>query len=193
MMIRNFALAILMCLTLAGPAFAQNSGPARTGATAQTPAASAQSGTLDTSGLILGISAVDRPDPTQLDATRNIRVYTYLFNNSPVPQAIDWRTRRLRTKKLSCEISDHDYYGTFIIEPGEVVLMKTFFYYHTGFPGKWFSFSVRDINNNLYEVPAIPMETNKGPFGLLPAPIQQRLIDTFIAHQPLWKWWYRWY
>jgi hypothetical protein len=146
----------------------------------------------DANGLIVGVSAWDRPDETQLDATRNIRVYTFLYNNSPVPRVIDWRTRRLHSHKLSAQISRHDYYGTFIIQPGEVILMKSFFYYHTGFPGK-FTFSVRDIEGNDYSVPVQVQATNVGPFSSLPAEVQQHLIDVFLDNQMQFKWWYRAY
>lgn len=144
------------------------------------------------SGLIIGVTAVEKPDPTQLDLHRNIRIYTFLYNSSPVRQVIDWRTRRLRSARITAEISDHDYYGTFIVDPGEVVLMKSFYYYRTGFPGP-FTFSVRDENQTIYSVPAVPMATNRGRFETLPPAVQQRLIDVFLENQPSFRWWYKQY
>lgn len=144
-----------------------------------------------TAPIIIGVTAVERPDQTQSDATRNLRVYTFLYNNSTVPQVVDWRTRRLRSAKVSASISENEEYGLFHIAPGEVVLMKSFFYYPTGFPGK-FTFSVRDRDQNVYEVAATPMATTAGDFGKLPVALQQRLIQTFLAAQPhQFKWWYR--
>lgn len=141
--------------------------------------------------IIVGVTAVERPDQTQSDATRNIRIYTFLYNNSTVPQVIDWRTRRLHSPKVSASISENEDYGLFNLAPGEVVLMKSLFYYQTGFPGK-FTFSVRDRDQNVYAVPAMPMATNAGLFGNLPVALQQRLIQTFLAAQSKqFKWWYR--
>jgi len=146
---------------------------------------------IDPTGLIIGVSAVQKPDDTQLDLTRNIRVYTWIYNNTPTIQAIDWRTRRLRSKKISAYISDHDFYGVFLLQPGEIKFMHSFFYYKTGFPGK-FTFSVRDDGRRVYEVACLPQATNKGPFATLPVPLQHHVIDACL-NDPTFKWWYREY
>lgn len=155
------------------------------------PATTPPPAPVDPSGLIIGVTAVDKPDATQMDATRNLRVWTFLYNNSPVTQVVDWRTRRLRSTKITADNSEHDYYGLFYIEPGEIVFMKSFFFFKTGFPGK-FTFSVRDQAQKIYSMPAQPMSTNKGPFQALPESVQQRLIDAFLDQQDF-KWWYRAY
>lgn len=140
-------------------------------------------------GIILGIGAVDKLDDVQLDSTRNIRIFTYIYNNSPVTRVIDWRTRRLHSHKVSAFISDHEFYGEFILKPGEIKFMRSYFYYKTGFPGK-FAFSVRDESHNVvYSVPLFPQATNLGPFASLPVPVQHRLIDAFLS-DPSFKWWY---
>ncbi|NDD30151.1 MAG: hypothetical protein EB084_17990 [Proteobacteria bacterium] len=141
-------------------------------------------------GLIVGIAHIDRPDQTQVDATRNIRVYTYLVNTSKTPRVIDWRTRRLRSPKLSALISDSEKYGLFVMAPGEIVLMKSFFYYKTGAPGA-FTFSVRDREQRVYSVPAKVKLTSHGPFDELPEELRSRLIQTFLANQAQgFRWWY---
>lgn len=176
-------LCVVATLSLVAPASAQ---PMNTGVAGPPPAAAADA-------LIVGVTAVDKPDQTQADATRNVRLYTFLFNNSSQPQVVDWRTRRLRSPKASASISETEMQGLFVIAPGEVVLMKPMFYYQTGFPGK-FTFSVRDREQRVYSVPAVPMATSAGPFGSLPAGVQQQLIQTFLASQPRdFKWWYREY
>lgn len=171
---------LVAALSLLTPACAE---PMDTGASTTPPPIAAP--------IIVGVTAVERPDQTQSDATRNIRVYTFLYNNSAVPQVIDWRTRRLHSPKVSASISENEDYGLFHIAPGETVLMKSLFYYQTGFPGK-FTFSVRDRDQNVYAVPAVATATSAGPFGNLPVGLQQQLIQTFLAAQAhQFKWWYR--
>lgn len=176
------ALVLLALLCAGGGASAY---PAATDGTAAQPSPDTRAETL-----IVGVTAVEKPDEKQSDAIRNIRVYTYLYNNTPVPQVVDWRTRRLKSAKVSAFISEPEEYGLFLIAPGEIVLMRSFFYYKTGFPGA-FTFSVRDRDQRVYSVPAVPQATSIGAFSSLPVALQWRLVQTMLAQQAEgFKWWY---
>lgn len=143
------------------------------------------------SGLIIGVAHADTSDDKQMDGQHNLRLDTWLYNDSPVPQVVDWRTRRVRSKSTTLNNSQHDFYGTFIIEPGEIILMKSYYYFKSGFP-KDYWFSVRDGNQTVHATRVIPMQSNRGQFSKLSPIIQQRLIDAFLDH-PDFLWWYRKY
>ncbi len=149
----------------------------------------ATGGSEEPHGLLIGVTAVERPDPLQLDHTQNLRLYTFFYNASDHVQTVDWRTRRLTGGRRIYANSQDELYKTFLVEPGQVVLMRSYFYSKHGYPNfKHLLFSVRNARNRLYSVTGIPGATNEGAFQTLPRALRRRLVEAFMVDQS-WHWW----